>query len=119
MPLPFHPEPIESLRSRLPKALEHIWTVKDDFSPMKDRPGLHRENVFDFESGLRLLISKDALPGFPITVHVSTSWEMNLPFKFRDADNQVKEGYAAIGGKGTLKFLGVSERYIPHWTVVE
>jgi hypothetical protein len=58
--LPFEPEPLESLQARFPKALERIWVVPSN-GDMPDRPGMHREHLFDFESGLRLLISIDRL----------------------------------------------------------
>jgi hypothetical protein len=48
MPIPFRVETIEQMKLRFPKALEKVWIPVDG---MEDRPGLHREHVFDFLSG--------------------------------------------------------------------
>lgn len=60
MPLPFQPESFESLRAKLPVALSKFWDVKDVLNG-GDRPGLHREYIFDTEDGMRLIISCDFL----------------------------------------------------------
>lgn len=114
--LPFQPEWIEVLKARFPKALERVWEVTD---PMPDRPGLHRENVFDFESGMRLLISRDKLTFEEPEIHISASWENDLPFTVEEATRRVTDGYRALGGKGIVSFLGQSSRGIPHWLVVK
>lgn len=128
MPLPFEAESTDILRARYPKALEKLWVVPDDvsFEPdsMPDRPGLHRENVFDFTSGLRLLISRDKLGDTPIRVHVSASWEDGIspelePKSLTEFSVVVKMAYEYLGGKGTLTFIGISPNMIPHWLVME
>lgn len=115
-PLPFIAELLVTLRERFPKALEKVWEVTD---PMEDRPGMHRENVFDFDSGLRLLISRDKLVGIKPEIHVSASWESNKPISIREAHRQVNEAYHLLGGKEYLKFLGLSGGGIPHWIGIE
>lgn len=115
MSIPFIPEPLEQLKSRFPKALEKVWKVTD---PMPDRPGLHREHLFDFESGLRLLVSKDKLPQFQEPeIHVSASWEWNPPKTVEEMRQAVGEAYRSLGGTGLLYFIGFSEAAIPHWVV--
>lgn len=115
-PLPFVAELLVTLRERFPKALEKVWEVTD---PMLDRPGLHRENVFDFDSGLRLLISKDKLIDLKPEIHVSASWERNQPTTIREAHRQVNEAYHLLGGKEYLRFLGQSANGIPHFIGVD
>lgn len=65
MALKFTPEPIKKLQQRFYKAIQPIWDaneINDD--PEADRPGLHRNHVFDCEDGIRLIISKDKIGGF-------------------------------------------------------
>jgi len=113
MPLPFIPEPLEQLKFRYPKCLEKVWKVTEY---MQDRPGLYRENIFDFESGLRLLISKSNFP-HGIQVHVSASWEWNLPTSLKLANQLVVNAYKSLGGNGILTYLGMSDKGIPHWMI--
>lgn len=114
MQIPFEEEPLEKLKERFPRALERIWIA---YEKMEDRPGLHRDHVFDFESGLRLLISKDIIGYSKPLIHVSASWETNSPLSFGSISIQVARAYKNLGGKGNLKFLGVSNFGIPHWVV--
>lgn len=110
-PMLFQEESVESLRARFPKALERVWIPTD---PMLDRPGLHREHVFDFPTGLRLLISLDKLDG-PVELHVSASWEHDGPRDLDAANIIVNAAYHMLGGEGTLLFIGFSNNGIPHW----
>lgn len=114
--IPFEPESIEKLKERLPKALEKIWKVTN---PMPDRPGLHREHVFDFESGIRLLISRDQLKREKPEIHVSASWEFNPPNSIREMHLLVINSYRALGGKDIINFIGFSNKNIPHWIVIK
>jgi hypothetical protein len=111
--LPFISEPIEQLKARFPKALEKVWVIT---IPMPDRPGLHRENVFDFPNGIRLLISRDNLID-KTEIHVSASWEYNEPKSIEQMNINVLACFRAIGGTGTLRFLGWSPNAIPHWII--
>lgn len=113
--LPFQPETVERMIGRFPQALEKTWLVTD---PMPDRPGLHREHVFDFPSGMRLLISRDRLlPVEPAKIHVSASWEFMEPRSIDEMNRRVKVGYELLGGKGKLSWVGFSQMAIPHWVV--
>lgn len=112
--MPFIPEPLEDLKARFPKCLEKIWNVTD---PMPDRPGFHREHLFDFESGMRLLISNDCMIPRAPDIHVSASWEYCSPQSLKEMEEQVINGYKSLGGKGLLRLLGFSGRGIPHWLV--
>jgi hypothetical protein len=114
MPIPFRVETIEQMKLRFPKALEKVWIPVDG---MEDRPGLHREHVFDFLSGIRLLISRDKLSRGISKIHISASWECDEPTTIDEATRLVTNAYRAIGGKGIIHFLGISSGNIPHWLV--
>jgi len=72
--IPFEPESIESARARLWKALEKVFNahIGDSLSvlPRKEL----RRYVFDFDDGLRMIVTRDIEePGNPPVVHVSCS----------------------------------------------
>lgn len=115
MPIPFEPEFIEQLTARFHIALRKVWVAVEN---MTDRPGLHREHVFDFTSGLRLLISKDILPpdSTPF-IHVSASLSDEEPIELEEFERIVQHAYGLIGGKGKIKFMGITSKGIPHWRV--
>ena len=84
--LEFKAEKVKQLKGRFKAGMERVWdpdTMKDDKA---DRPGLHRENVFDFEDGTRLIASKDQIDG-KLFLHISGSY------------NDAKCGRARIDGK--------------------
>ncbi len=115
--LPFQAEPLEQLQARFHKVFEKIWEVTD---VMTDRPGMHREHTFDFESGLRLLISLDRLPSSSEEeLHISASWEKDSPTQVLDAHGQVVRAYESLGGKGEVLYVGMSNNRIPHWWVMD
>ena len=51
--LPFRPETLVQLRERIPAALERAYGARERAAPWKDKA-----HVFDFESGLRLIVSR-------------------------------------------------------------
>lgn len=77
LPLPFEPEPLSRLRDRYAAAIVKVWhpaliaALADEGMPF-DRPTIHREHVFDFESGIRMGISAEELEGEQY-LHVSAS----------------------------------------------
>ena len=70
--LPFKPETIEALKVRYPAALERVFDVRELTGPVDDRPGLKREHVFDFEDGLRLIVSRE-MHDRGLCLHLSAS----------------------------------------------
>src|SRR5262245_48944881 len=78
--LPCHMQPFAELQARYPAAVERVWNVNPDtFDAEADRPGLHPANVFDFQDGTRLIVSRERgikfatrLPGIEV-LHVSGS----------------------------------------------
>ena len=70
--LAFQAEKVEQLKGRLPEALVQAWDPDTMTDKMEDRPGLNRTNIFDFEDGIRLIISKDQIDG-KLFLHISGS----------------------------------------------
>ena len=123
--LPYEPESNESLRDRLPKAISKLWIMPAGATEEQilkmDRPGQTRECVFDFECGLRLIISKDQLQGDsePPKIHISASAFSEETFKnihtVPELTKYIQEYYELINDKGNLKFIGFSAGMVPHW----
>lgn len=127
--LPFRPAPVETLRERFPLALDRVW--RDPAEDAPERPGMFRTHVFDFEHGMRLIISKERhaiINGGRLHIHVSASWNAPDDIKaFTDTNGvttperltaYVQAMYSRIGGRGTLVFIGTSEgKAVPHWIV--
>ena len=58
--LPEQIETLESAKARFRKALEKCWNLRAIAkNPKGDRPGIHREHVFDFETGIRMIASHE------------------------------------------------------------
>lgn len=121
MALPYEPQSIEQLKSRFSKCLEKVWD-KDIDDLDKERPGLLRDYVFDFENGLRLIISKDnykELGGLHIHISCSAnkSDTFNHCFNKNHLNRFIQACYNSIGGKGNLEFIGFTEGRVPHWKI--
>lgn len=71
--LPFEPEPDEALRARFWRALEAEWDFTSDDPAKMPCPGEHRSQVFDFECGARIVLSRDRLDADVVELHLSTS----------------------------------------------
>ena len=70
--IPFEPEPAEVLKKRVGAALE---TVVDSIAAASGeclRPGQQRKHVFDFEDGLRVIVSKEKID-HGVVLHTSCS----------------------------------------------
>lgn len=130
VPIKHRPEKVAALAARYAKALEHVFDVEAiEFSGAK-RPGEMAECVFDFEDGLRLIVSRDRFPNGDIKTHVSASArvssELYQHIKFGSVNQvefcaMVTMAHAEISGtKGGLELLGFSEgKMVPHFLVVE
>lgn len=73
--VPFNPRSFSTQRERLPEALEEIHDIEDIAEDPSARPGANERHVFDFYSGLRLIISidRDELIGTVLHLSVSVS----------------------------------------------
>jgi hypothetical protein len=95
MGLIFQPEPVAKLKKRYAQAFEKAYDVNKIGAGNMDRPGLHRENVFDFKDGLRLIISKDQHNG-DLYLHASAS--LREPFKDMSMIPQIIKRWLQLAG---------------------
>lgn len=118
----FKPQPIELLRARYKKALEVSYNAtKIAADKVPDRPGMHRENIFDFENGIRLIISRDVL-GHIEGIHVSGSFAPSIykgKVMIEPLLKAMTDCYYELSGepKDELHFVAFSQQGIPHWII--
>ena len=75
--LPFEPEPEKSLKARFQEALEDRFDMQQVEDGLIERPGLIRKHVFDFQDGLRLIVSNDK-SGNNYYMHISASVDLSV-----------------------------------------
>lgn len=89
----FIPQPLESLRERLPEALRSIFQLSDRLTPPHSRKQLPAAHIFEFESGVQLVVTLERTPFIvapdvaaytplapgTIYLHVSASWADGYP----------------------------------------
>lgn len=129
--LPHEPQTIEEMKARWPQALEFVYDAKEILNNNGIRPGECRSNVFDFESGLRVIASVEK-SGNAKFLHLSASFgegteEYKAVARFLARSNShrafehwartVTERMVKIGGKDVegITFLGMTQRGVPHW----
>lgn len=78
MGLPFEPKSVESMRARYPEAVKETFTMEMVLGG--NRPGKHRKHVFDFEDGLRVIVSKEPLLDGNTALHFSFSFKDDSEF---------------------------------------
>ena len=132
--IPYNPQTIEQCRERFHLAVAGIVEV-EDCERGAPTPGSKPEHVFDFNDGLRLIVSRDRYPDGKIMVHFSASANPDsglYRWLKRSGSGQKKHfgklataGFAAISGCGSAKpalveFAGISlSKGVPHWVVTE
>ena len=135
---PLQPQPFEVMRARFKQALKRTFQYgpNGDQTPAKG-PWEYPEQRFDFDDGLRLMVSRDAF-GERIDLHVSASiipgselWQ-----QFANRDNfgdiskvmlkiLVEDRYRALSGDVEhLPFNGFTSvtkgfKGVPHWRRTE
>ena len=130
MPIvPFKAEPLKDLQARYPQALDFVY----DSDAMRDsnaiRPGEVAAKLFDFEDGLRLLISLERRPQGTV-LHLSSSFEAGTElYHFFEKETatksptqimelfieMTKERFVELSGDTQVPpFIGVSN-FIPHF----
>lgn len=68
--LPFEPESIESMRARVPAAIAEAVNPLTIAKGEKPVPGYDRKHIFDFECGIRMILSHDDI-GEHTSLHAS------------------------------------------------
>ena len=129
MPLPYSPEPFESLKARYPLAVADVIDLADMAKPDGPRPGELLQHTFHTEDGLVLIVSRERHPNGKICVHFSTSlhqpskaWDTALAFPVARLALAWFIGYsettwrALSGWRGPVHFIGTTEpKGIPHF----
>jgi len=126
--LPFVPEPLSKLRSRYQAALIKVFDCR--CGTPYPRPGQLRGHVFDFEDGMRLVISRERMSETEQRLHVSASFapgtEIANRLDCRDLTTEqfldlALETFARLSDDhGPLEFIDATpERGIPHWRRAE
>ena len=132
-PVEYNPQPLAQLKERYSKALSKLF-VLEEVVEGGDRPGLNPANIFDFEDGLRLIVSRDHGMVFgEERVHFSASLrpgsdlEQNARYQAKKRGRDVamnyilrraEAGFRQISGVAEFTFIGLSEgKYIPHWVL--
>lgn len=104
MGLPFQRESLDSIRKRLPQALAVIYDVRSILNG-GDRPGLHRENVFDNEDGIRTVISLDRDDGAPPVLHLSFSIDASSPLTVEQFFDATANMHTVLWPDTFLRFI--------------
>ena len=129
--LPFNPQSEKILKDRFHLAIRDVYDVMSD----KLRPGINPNCVFDFEDGLRMIISKEKVKK-KIYIHVSASFDDSdhtiLYWELMEAGRLFGEDYCKLKFRrivenqfkkisnyhGEICFLGFSSTEgIPHWII--
>ena len=85
-PLPFEPQPLTAHQSRYPAALSRVWPWVDDATYCGDAPAHHRDHVFDFDDGVRLVVARVRTRGGDVVVLVSAVMTRPLATGRMEAD---------------------------------
>lgn len=133
--LDFKPGSFEDLQRRFYKSLEKIYIGNDILNGITEPPSQNPDCVFDFEDGLRLIISKELFEDYTAT-HISASFQENSRLfneclnriRFENKEN-AQEYFLLIATSRykmlsqdhrEMKFLGFSEeKGVPHWIIKE
>lgn len=115
--LEFQSQPLSELRLRFPKALIEYYNLSEKIKNPEKRPGAYRSNVFDFDDGIRLIVSLDNSCGIEL-VTVSASHEPKI-YKGPKGDILLKHMLTKVGqltGCYNIKYAGL-DGDIPHWVI--
>ena len=136
-PIPHTAEPLDALRARYARALEHVYDQHQIEMHGAIRPGEVAANVFDCEDGLRLIVSREKDGDGRIWLHLSASFPrqsrmaeeftrharegMRLKKLLRSWKGEVLRRFRAISGETReFTFLGWSgAKHIQHWVIEE
>ncbi len=139
MSVPYNPAPLEELRRRYDAAVADVYDHADVGTFGANRPSEKPQHVFDFEDGLRLIISRER--SSPLEgIHISASLQPGRPLYFALPEmlrppqvlkRMALDRWAELTGalspadvqeaieRGEAKFAGFSPgKGIPHWFVV-
>lgn len=117
--IPFSPQPFQVLKERFYKCLIQSWNVENVSKNPNERPGNQQQYVFDFEDGIRLIVSRDHYKGKEV-IHVSASVDHKL-YDMARASTLLTDMYHKFMGLSGIKtppeHFFFSEKGVPHWLI--
>lgn len=121
--LPFRPQSIDEQRQRYPHALQHLFDCRGERAKrLRPKPSDLYGNIFDFEDGLRLLISREQYDDTGPYLHISASpveeGKLTLSYKLDDPRFHVyalNRFHEISDDTQPLGFMGLSPGNIPHF----
>jgi hypothetical protein len=123
------PEPVGDLKSRLRAALGPVFDHEEVLLGTALRPGEIPAHVFDFECGVRLIVSRERTTGGRVFTHLSGSYGGSGGGLERVRKGVKEQGrswlvaffaehWFELAGPGVLEFIGFSPRScIAHFQV--
>lgn len=117
--IPFSPKSMNLNRARYKAALRDWYSAEKCAAGQQERPGNKAKHVFDFEDGIRLIISRDRNNGKEY-IHVSGSGtdEYMSDKGLFDAKRDMENKFRELCQKNVpMKFIVLSEGGIPHWII--
>ncbi len=115
----YFPEKDEQLLARFSKAFEKVYDAKKVVTdPTAERPGQNKNCIFDFEDGIRLIVSRELLNGKEV-VHFSGSVNEAL-YKGMIIESvllkKMENKFEYLMQQKTISHLvAFSNKGIPHW----
>ena len=124
--LPFQPEPVESLRARYPAAVAEVIDIESVGLGTQVQPGRQRRHVFDFDRGVRLIVSREFFPDGRHALHLSASPQQGTEVYERVRAGRLDvQGFADLvvqlfrdisGDAEPLELVYISAgKGVPHW----
>ena len=98
MTLPFEPELTEFLRNRFLEATKNIYDSVDIERLKQERFSKDRKHVFDFQDGVRFVVSKERVHG-EIFLHINVSFPSGDEIRGKELVEMVMRRVYEIRGK--------------------
>lgn len=123
MSVPWSPSSIGAMTARYPEALKELVDGLEVMAGRRASPRDDPAHVFDFDTGLRLIVSRDRIPGGAIGVHLTVSWRegfIGKPASIEEVHTLTVDAWRSIHGglhppAAMPGLLGVSEGGVPHF----
>jgi hypothetical protein len=115
----FNPEPTEALRNRFTVAIKEVYNITASIEVEQDRSGAKKENIFDFEQGVRLIVSRERFEEKEM-IHFSASYDSKYYKGTADRtlfDLMTQCICDLCHSQIKLVFSGFSTNGIPHWHI--